>query len=176
MVVTLFPFFFSFLPDMLLFIFFYREFLVRNLLFFLIGGNCSITLCFLSDSAPPRPSWFPRDAHHGPAVRSFESLTWLDIGQARSRSTCSLCWGSWRRSWAPPAPPGCPLEAAACPQRPPLGGEDIRHARLSALGLVPGGLPPHSDLLPESSGPRPHQEDSLQPRGKGTCSKENRPL
>lgn len=186
MVVTLFPFFFFY--QICFYLFFYRESLVTNLLFFLIGGNCSMTLCFLSAPSPPHPSWFPRDAHHSPAVRSSSSCPgwpWLDIGWARSHGTCGLCWGSWRCSWAPPAPPApsllCPhssypLEAAARPSaaHPQWGGYPacpLICPGAASSGLVPGGLPPRSDLLPESSGPRPYQEDLLQPRGECAARK-----
>ena len=117
---------------MLLFIYFYREFLVTNLLFFLIGGNCSITLCFLSASSSflvptrctPRPSCplFRVPALAGYWTGKEPQHVWPVLGELETLLGSS-------------APPGCPLEAAACPQWPPLGGEDIRHARLSALGL-----------------------------------------
>ena len=141
-----------------------------------------MTLCFLSAPSPPRLSWFPREAHHGPAVRSFEFLPGLALaGYWMGKEPWHL-WavlgkletllGSSGPSWPSLLCPrsGYPLEAVARPSaaRPQWGGYPacpLICPGAASSGLVPGGLPPHSDLLPESSGPRPYQEDSLQPRG-----------
>ena len=54
-----------------------------------------MTFRFFSAPPLPRLSWFPRDVHHGPAVRSFESLAGLALagywmGKETFRGTLAL--------------------------------------------------------------------------------------
>ena len=117
-------FLFFFFYQICFYLFFYRESLVTNLLFFLIGGNCSMTLCFLSAPSPPHPSWFPRDAHHSPAVRSFEFLPGLALaGYWMGKEP----WHLWAvlgklEMLLGSSGPSCPLPAVSSLQLSPRGG------------------------------------------------------
>lgn len=147
-----------------------------------------MTFRFFSAPPLPRPSWFPRDAHHGPAVRSFESLAGLALaGYWMGKEP----WRLWAvlgklETLLGSSSPSRPLPAVSLLRRSPQGGGPSSAARprwggypacplicpgAASSGLEPGGLPPRSDLLLESSRPRLYQKDSLQPRGECAARK-----